>query len=229
MIGSTSGLGVRQADSGQRRQGFGALLCQDRRLTRIDASAWERARSRSRPTIVAMPRPVRLKLSTNSRSVVAVRVVDERHQVGDVQVTAVAPLGIGISSLSRCSELKQTIGRPKYMWYVSPTVTLLTTGSRNSSPVSPSQRLTTRPTGSRPSGWPRSTRATITTSRISLAAMPAAMPQSRSVETVTSTVVVKTKQLLAADVRDVLPDLGRTQLVAGIEDDRPQGASWASG
>ena len=33
------------------------------------------------------------------------------------------------------------------------------------------------------------------------------------------------EELLAADVRDVLPHLGRAQLVAGIEDDRPQNAS----
>ena len=38
---------------------------------RIAASACDRARSLSRPTIVAMPRPVRLKFSVNSKSMVA--------------------------------------------------------------------------------------------------------------------------------------------------------------
>ena len=62
---------VGQADFGQCVEGLGPFLGQDRRLMRIDASAWERARSRSRPTISAMPRPLRLKLSTNSMSAAA--------------------------------------------------------------------------------------------------------------------------------------------------------------
>ena len=70
---------------------------------------------------------------------------------------------------------------------------VFTTGLRKSSHVPPSHRLTTWASGSRTSGVPRSVLVTIATSSSSLATMPAAMPQSRSVETVTNTVAVNTK------------------------------------
>ena len=44
-------------------------------------------------------------------------VVDQRHQVGDVQVDGRAAAGdLAPGLASRCRELKQTSGRPKYRW-----------------------------------------------------------------------------------------------------------------
>ncbi len=84
-------------------------------LMRIAASAWERALSLSSPTIVAIPRPVRLKLSTNSKSADAVVWSISVTRSVICRQTPLTVLGTRANCESRCKKLKQTIGRPKYM------------------------------------------------------------------------------------------------------------------
>ena len=152
-------------------------------------------RRRSRPTISAMPRPVRLKSSTKSSSVAGRGVVDQRHQVGDVQADG---RGAARDPRQRRFQVKgvEADQRPAEVEVVRrrPTDPRCTTGLRNSSPRlaqpppgGPAAAARARRTG-RARPWPGCRpRAR------SFAAMPAAMPQSRSVEMVTSTVAVKTK------------------------------------
>ncbi len=59
--------------------------------------------------------------------------------------------------------------------------------------------------------------------------MLAAMPQSKSVETVTSTVVQNTNNCSLPIKRGMLPDLRTAELVLGVNHDRPQSAQAASG
>ena len=109
------GLAVWHAEFGQRHQGLGSLVGPDRR-----ADPHGRFGMGARPQLVHADNrgnaaAVRLKLSANSRSIEA--------EVWSISVTnsvicmliAVAPSGTRASSLSRCRELKQTSGRPKYI------------------------------------------------------------------------------------------------------------------
>ena len=78
------GLDVSEADSSQGRQRLGSFLRPDRRTDAHGGVCVRSCLSLSRPVIVTPPRPARLKFSTKSRSSVGRRVVDQRHQVGDV-------------------------------------------------------------------------------------------------------------------------------------------------
>ncbi len=150
--------------------------------------------SRSRPTILAIPRPVRREVLDEIEQGGGRGVVDQRHQVGDVQADGGDPRRNpielpfevqGVEANQRTAEV-EVVG----IAHRSP---LCTTGLRNSSPLWTSHRRAARPKGSCSSERPRTIVPWMAASSTSFVTMPAAMPQSRSVVTVTRTVAVNTK------------------------------------